>query len=81
MTFDLATLALLWLGGSIVLLPLMILAIRFAVVPLVATILRPAGASRASSDSARIASLEEKVGRLALELDRLARATSAQPNG
>lgn len=81
MTFDLTTLALLWLGGSVVLLPLMILAIRFAVVPLVATILRPGGVGRAGPDSDRIASLEEKVGRLAHELDRLARATSGQPNG
>ncbi|HEX6925966.1 MAG TPA: hypothetical protein VF167_11150 [Longimicrobiaceae bacterium] len=72
MTLHLPTLVLLWLAGSIILMPLSILVIRFAVIPLVTTLLHPSD----RGDSARIARLEEKVGRLSLELERLARTGS-----
>jgi hypothetical protein len=70
MSLNLTTLALVWLGGSLILLPLMILTIRLALLPLIETITRP----RTAGSEERIARLEQKVGQLGRELERMSRA-------
>jgi hypothetical protein len=49
----------------------MILSVRFAVVPLLETLIRPRDAARAAQEEQRLARLEEKVGQLGRELERL----------
>lgn len=71
MSLNLTSLALVWLAGSLILLPLMILTVRLAVLPLIETISRPRAAGAAEQ---RISRLEQKVGQLSHELERLAGA-------
>ena len=77
MNFDLTTIVLLWLGGSVILMPLMIVALRFAVIPLIDTLLRPRDTSTRISDRERITRLEERLARLLTELERSGRAGAA----
>lgn len=78
MNFDLTTIVVLWLGGSVILMPLMIVALRFAVIPLIETLLRPHAAAGAASDRERIARLEQRLTLLLAELERSGRTGTAQ---
>ena len=55
---NLTTLATLWIGASLLLVPLMIAAVRLAVLPLIEAIARPRGAAVAET---RLARLEEEA--------------------
>lgn len=79
MKLDLTTLALLWVAGSVILVPLLILAVRLAVVPLLETLGRPRTPMGIAAEE-RLARLEESVARMARDLERLANA-SAAPRG
>lgn len=77
MPFDLTLIAAAWLAATMILTPLMILAVRFALIPLLQTIARPRGAgTRPSAEGDRLARLEERVGELSRQLEGLARQTS-----
>jgi hypothetical protein len=77
---DLTTLAIAWLTASIVLIPLLVLAIRFAVLPLLETVARlrnaPAGAD--ATLERRLARAEADLARMARELERLAESGAAR---
>lgn len=68
---NVTTLALIWIGGSLLLLPLLIVTVRLAVIPLVEALTRPRHAGAAES---RLARLEESVGRMGQELEQLSAA-------
>lgn len=69
MMLDLTTLALYWIGGSILILPLLIATVRLAIIPLIQALGRPARDAVAES---RLARLEESVGHLSRELEQMA---------
>ena len=69
---NLTTLALLWVAGSLIFIPLMIIAVRLAVVPLLETISRPRAATIAGAAEERIVRLEQRVGQRSRELERMA---------
>lgn len=71
MIFDLTSITLVWLAGSAILLPLMILAVRLAVIPLVEAIARPRRREGSSDDAERLSRLEERVGNLTRQLEQL----------
>jgi hypothetical protein len=75
---NLTTFALIWVAGSLILLPLMILTVRLAVLPLVETITRARGGGGGGPAEARIARLEQRVGQLGRELERM--TTSGSPD-
>ena len=71
MPYHLTTIALVWLAGSLVLIPLMILAVRLAIIPLVDAIAGPARVRPGHAfDTDRLTRLEERMADLARELDR-----------
>lgn len=74
---NLTTVALLWIGASLLLLPLMIATVRLAVLPLMEAIAPP---PTVASTEARLAHLEENVVRMGRELEELsAKAPSRRP--
>lgn len=77
MSFSLTMIALVWLAGSAILLPLVIVTVRAAIIPLVETITRCRPATAASSEADRLARLEERVGQLGRELEQLTRGSTA----
>ena len=76
---DLMTLAIVWLTASVVLIPLLVLAVRFALVPLLETLARVrAGALESEATlEPRLARAEANLARMARELERLAEANAA----
>lgn len=78
MNFDLNTIVILWLGGSVVLMPLMIVALRFAVIPLIETILHPRDTAQRLSDRERIAQLEQRLAQIVAEMERYGRTGAAR---
>ena len=77
---DLTTLAIVWLTASIVLIPLLVLAIRFAVLPLLETVarLRNAPIGTDATLERRLARAEADLARMAREVERLAEAGAAR---
>lgn len=77
---DLTTLAIVWLTASIVLIPLLVLAIRFAVLPLLETVarLRNAATGTDATLERRLARAEADLARMAREVERLAEAGAAR---
>lgn len=73
MNLDFNTIVILWLGGSVVLMPLMIVALRFAVIPLIEAILRPGETAARTSDRERIARLEQRLAQIVSEMERYGR--------
>jgi hypothetical protein len=77
---DLTTLAIVWLASSIVLIPLLVVAVRFAVLPLLETVARVrngTGAGDAAVEQ-RLARAEASLARMAREIERLAEASAAR---
>lgn len=70
---DLTTIAIVWLAGSVILIPLLIMAVRFAIVPLLEVISRSRSGLATSSppDEARLSRIEEHLAQLARDIDRL----------
>lgn len=81
MSLNLTTIALAWVAGSVVLLPLMIVTVRLAVIPLVESITRSRPGAESAAEAERLTRLEEKVGQLARELEQLLRGTAARRDG
>ena len=64
MNVNLTAIVILLLGGSVILMPLMIVALRFAVIPLIEVFLTPRDAAGRTSDRERIARLEQRLALL-----------------
>ena len=85
MQLDLTTIALAWIGGSLLLVPLTLLTIRVGVLPLLAAIerLREQRSWRGSAIERRLARSEAELRRLGSEVERLrhtARASTVSPH-
>ena len=77
---DLTTLAIVWITASIVLIPLLVLAVRFALLPLLETLARLRGGSVEvdAGLAQRLANVEATLARVTRELERRAEASGAR---
>jgi hypothetical protein len=77
---DLTTLAIVWITASIILIPLLVLAVRFALLPLLETLARLRnGTSGADATlEPRLARAEASLARMGRELERLAQASATR---
>jgi hypothetical protein len=69
--FNLTTIAIAWVAGSVILVPLLIAGVRFALVPLLDTLARYRAAPSTSGLDERLARIEAGIARLARERDDL----------
>ena len=85
MRLDLTTIAIAWIGGSLLLMPLLLLTIRSGVLPLLAAVerVREKRAWRGAGMERRLERTEAQLARLSAELEQLrhtARASSVSPH-
>ncbi|HET7231697.1 MAG TPA: hypothetical protein VFJ16_16925 [Longimicrobium sp.] len=82
-TLDIPLIAAVWLGSSIVALPLLAFTARFGLVPLVEAVAEARAAGRAPCPSdaaeARLARMERAMAALAARVDRIAAARGTLP--
>lgn len=68
MHLHLAAVAVLWLAGSVILMPMMIIALRFAVIPLIEVFLDRSETTGRKADRERIERLEQRLAQILTEL-------------
>lgn len=81
LSIDLTTIATLWLGAALLMLPIIALTIRLAVLPLLEFWMRARGDALAGgpATTARLTALEEEISHLRAVLDRMGGEERARP--